>query len=117
MAKKNPPQKRPRLSWVAFYWRTGDAVLLGGVTEACSSRFGTKADAQAALDQYLTANRDSGRECDGEVRPNVYPPELFRHCGNAEMLCVVGSTCPVCGTKVTVAEARDWAEKQRGVHN
>jgi hypothetical protein len=88
-------------SWIAEYWSTTDALLLGAVRRGRSSRWGSKALAEAYLAVALANNAHANPE--GRAIPSQLYPEIFVHCGRHHQ--VISGKCPGCGKKLTLADA------------
>jgi len=90
-------------SYYAYVRALPGRILLGGVREHRSSRFGSKQDAQARLDQIMEANGGTPC-CSGGIVYSPKPPELFRHCPDSD-LGAIGGHCPKCHKFLTVQDA------------
>lgn len=93
-------------SFIALTWSTDKPSTWWGsvANPACSSRFETRADAEA----FIATRREIGPNTDGRVMESGKRPELFRHhCGgkDGEILTGVNCHCFGCGAKLTFADA------------
>lgn len=86
-------------------------LLLGGVSQHRSSRWGSAEEAASALEQHLEVNRGAGRPCDGEVRRSHLPPEIFAHCPGG-LPQAIGGKCFECGVTLTQRLAREHGERE-----
>ena len=96
-------------SYIALYYSTGIHPLLGGVMGSRSSRWGSREDAESFLAVTLENNRNSGRDCNGEVIESNNYPEIFRHCpGNPPQ--AINGKCFGCGKVLTITDAKEYKQ-------
>jgi len=92
-------------SYFARYWAKTE-TLIGGVCRSQTSRFQSRADAQARLDGTIAVN---GGNCEGEIVGSNQHPEIFSHCAGS-IPQAIGGRCFTCGKLLTVEDAKAATE-------